>query len=184
MIKEINKFLKQCHIKVILYKQILHSDVSVLLIDFIDACDRYCSLMVGYTETQIFTQNRQFLLGDSNSLFDEISDNLKIFSDRESWTKGKYQMVSARALQRSYSVLQTTLDAYAGVEVYGYEVISLKVFLAPMAFISLVYTYNGETQKPVNFILGEQVALDNRRYSNEFFHFLEFINLDSLYRRV
>ena len=62
MIRVIHDYLKKKRIKAILFKKTLQSSINVLLIDFIDINDHYCSLLLGYTETQIFTQSSQFLL--------------------------------------------------------------------------------------------------------------------------
>ena len=87
MIRVIHDYLKKKRIKAILFKKTLQSSINVLLIDFIDINDHYCSLLLGYTETQIFTQSSQFLLGNSSGLFDELDNNLKIFLNQEEWSK-------------------------------------------------------------------------------------------------
>lgn len=183
MIRVIHDYLKKKRIKAILFKKTLQSSINVLLIDFIDINDHYCSLLLGYTETQIFTQSSQFLLGNSSGLFDELDNNLKIFSNQEEWSKEKYQMLSARELQRSYELMQNSLNKFIDTKVGDYCVNNLRAFLAPVASISLLYSQAGKIQKPIIFVFGEKVFIEEDKYSEDFFVLLEELGLSDLYRR-
>lgn len=165
-------------IMVVLRRSIERGVVSSLMLDFMSTDGKYYSFLIFYNSTRIFTDLTP-LLGDSNlELGHYLDENVRVFSEKESWANGRYASSIPTVFNEHLRVhLEKFLENLDYGPCDGYRITGSKIVFEPVVTLILYYTLNGNPQIPL--VLGADWCAD---VSIEIRDFLDYLELPDIFR--
>lgn len=161
----IRKYLRSLEIKVLLNHKHIDDVVSIEIYDFISR-DMYCSLLLAYSESELFVGNSgtaNSWIGDKESNADiylMIESNIRRFSTKAEWVEGKYDERILNAFKRKISLCLECND-FTGLECGLFKVDKVKFFVNPCRMYLVYYSYKGAPQLPIKVFVDSMSVIEN-----------------------